>query len=91
MARRTLEIDGERWQVFPSGRVTVYSRDEFGLVFQKGSGRDRVRRFVRYSPVGARRRDVSLAGLSEARLTEFFRQSQGEWTSPEARLTSPSA
>jgi len=84
LARRTIEIDGERWEIYPSGRVTQYDRDEFGLVFEKGTGRDRVRRVTRYSPTGARRWDASLAEIPDGRLHELFRQSQPAWTSPEA-------
>jgi hypothetical protein len=87
MARRMIEVDGERWEVFPSGRVTSYQRDEFGLVFQRGTGPDRVRRFARYAPRESRRWDASLAELPEARLVDFFRHSQPEWTSPDGRLT----
>lgn len=83
MARREIEVDGERWFVYPSGRVTVYDRDEFGLVFEKGTGGGLVRRVTRFSPQGARRRDAALAELPEARLLEFFRQSQPASTSPE--------
>ena len=85
MARRTIVVDGERWDVYPSGRVTVYDLDEFALVFEKGTGPDRVRRVMRYSPVGVRRRDASLAELPEHRLLEFFRQSQPAWTSPDTK------
>lgn len=85
MPRRTIEIDGERWNVSPSGRVTQYDRDEFGLVFQKGTGPDRVRRVTRFAPQGARSWDAALAELSRDRLEELFRQSQPAWTSPEAR------
>ncbi len=84
MARRTIEIDGERWHVYPSGRVTQYERDEFGIVFERGTGPDRVRRVSRYSPLGSRRWDLALTQLSDARLEEFFRQSQPAATSPEA-------
>ncbi|MSR05618.1 MAG: hypothetical protein EXR93_00895 [Gemmatimonadetes bacterium] len=84
MARRTLEADGERWVVYPSGRTTQYDRDEFGLVFEKGTGPARVRRVTRYSPVGARRWDAALAELTDAHLLELLRQSQPAWTSPEA-------
>lgn len=83
MARRTIEVDGERWQVYPSGRVTPYERDEFGLVFEKGTGAGRVRRISRYSPLGARRWDAALVQLSDARLLELFAQSQPAATSPE--------
>ena len=85
MARRLIEIHGERWDVFPSGRVTAYDRDEFGLVFQQGTGPDRIRRVTRFSPVGSRRWDVALAELTDARLRELFAQSQPAWTSPETR------
>ena len=83
MARRTIDIDGERWEVYPSGRVTVYNLDEFGLVFERGSGVQRERRATRYSPLGTRRRDGSLAELTDRELTALFRQSQPEWTAPE--------
>ena len=84
MARRTVEIDGETWVVYPAGRVTLYDRDEFGLIFEKGTGKSRIRRVTRYSPLGARRRDASLAELSEQQLRQLFRESQPAWTSPEA-------
>ena len=85
MARRMLEVDGERWEVYPSGRVTAYDRDEFGLVFEKGEGPQRERRVTRYAPLGARRWDAALAELSARELESLFRQSQPAWTSPEAR------
>jgi len=84
MARRTVDIDGDRWVVYSSGRVTCYDRDEFGLVFEKATGSDRVRRYTRYSPLGARRRDAALAELPEKKLVELFRSSQIPETSPEA-------
>ena len=83
MARRSIEIDGERWEVYPSGRVTQYTRDEFALVFEKGTGTDRVRRVTRYSPLEARRPDAALSRLSERQLISLFEQSQPAWTSPE--------
>ena len=83
MARRSIEIDGEQWDVYPSGRVTAYTNDEFGLVFEKGTGAERVLRVTRFSPLGARRRDAALAELSDRRLEELYRQSQPPRTSPE--------
>jgi hypothetical protein len=85
MAGRRIAVAGEQWDVFPSGWVTVYDRDEFGLVFQQGTGPDRIRRYVRYSPTGSRYRETSLAELSDAQLVELLRHAQGEWTSPEGR------
>ncbi len=84
MARRTVHIDGATWHVYPSGRVTAYERDEFGLVFETGTGPERIRRVTRFSPQGARRWDAALAELPEDRLRELFRQSQTARTSPEA-------
>ena len=89
MARRTVMIDGERWTVAPSGRVTAYDRDEFGLVFEKGTGPARIRRVTRSSPRGARRWDAALAQLDDAAVLELFHQSQPAWTSPEAAYAAP--
>ncbi|MGH7671308.1 MAG: hypothetical protein ACREMC_00275 [Gemmatimonadales bacterium] len=83
MARRTIAVDGETWEVSPSGRVTVYGRDEFGLVFQLGTGPQRKRRVTRYAPVGSRSPDRALAELTDRQLHELFRRSQPAWTSPE--------
>jgi hypothetical protein len=84
MARRTIVVDGETWEVAPSGRVTVYGRDQFGLVFTLGTGPQRKVRVTRYAPVGHRSPDRALAELSERQLRELFRQSQPAWTAPEA-------
>ena len=70
--------------MFPSGRVTQYDRDEFGLIFIAGTGADREVRVTRYSPVGARSRERSLVELSDADLSRLFQVSQPSDTSPEA-------
>lgn len=80
--RRSIQADGERWEVYPSGRYTFYDRDEFGLVFEKGTGDDRVRRVTRYSPLGARRPDKALSELSDRQLHVLLETSQPAWTSP---------
>ncbi|MGH7537635.1 MAG: hypothetical protein ACREMF_03295 [Gemmatimonadales bacterium] len=84
MARRTLTVDGQMWEVFPSGRSTVYGQDQYGLVFQLGTGSARKRRFTRYAPTGTRRTDAALGELSDRQLLELFRQSQPAWTAPES-------
>lgn len=84
MARRAIVVDGERWEVYPSGRVTVYGRDQLGLLFESGSGPQRRRRVTRYAPVGHRSPDRALGELSERQLHDLFRQSQPAWTAPEA-------
>lgn len=81
--RRIIVVDGERWEVYPSGRASVYPRDEFGLVFQQGTGPERRRRFTRYAPVGSRSPDAALAELAERELEALFRASQPAWTAPE--------
>jgi len=83
MARRTFVVDGERWEVSPSGRVTVYGRDQFGLIFERGTGPQRRRRVSHYSPVGARSPDRAFTELSDRDLLELFQQSQPAWTAPE--------
>ena len=84
MGRRVIDVNGEAWEISPTGRVTVYGKDEFGLVFQLGTGPERQRRYTRYSPVGSRSSDASLAELSDRQLVELFQRSQPAWTSPEA-------
>ena len=83
MARRAIEIHGERWYVYPSGRVSLYDRDEFGLVFEKGTGPHRVQRVTRFAPLGARSWDAALAGLTDRYLVSLFAQSQIAQTSPD--------
>ena len=84
MARRTITVEDQRWEVYPSGRVTVYGRNQFGLIFERGTGPQRRRRVTHFSPLGARSSDRAFAGLSERELLELFRQSQPAWTAPEA-------
>jgi hypothetical protein len=83
MAGRTIAVDGETWEVAPAGRVTVYDRDQFGVVFEQGTGPERRRRFSRYAPVGSRSPEAALAELSEQELVKLFRESQPAWTAPE--------
>ena len=84
MSRRTIVVDSNSWKVYPAGRVTVYGKDEFGLLFELGTGPERKRRFTRYSPLGSRSPEASLTELSERQLLELFHQSQPAWTSPES-------
>lgn len=84
MARRNLTVDGQRWEVSPSGRTSVYGQDQYSLLFQLGTGPDRKRRYTRYTPTGARRTDAALGELSDRQLLELFRQSQPAWTAPES-------
>jgi hypothetical protein len=83
MPSRTITANGKHWLVFPSGRVTQYDRDEFGLIFVSGTGPHREARVTRYSPVGARSREQSLVEMSDADLQRLFATSQPSDTSPE--------
>ena len=84
MPSRTISVDGRAWRVLPSGFVTPNDQDEYGLIFVHGGGDAREVRVTRYSPVGARSREQSLAEMSDAQLESLFAQSQPSATSPEA-------
>lgn len=84
MPSRHVEIEGRQWQVYPSGFLTQYVGDEFGLIFVSGTGADRRVRVTRYSPVGARAREQALAELTDEQLREYFLLSQSSERSPEA-------
>jgi hypothetical protein len=84
MPARTITVEGRSWRVYPSGFVTQYDQDEFGLIFISGAGDGREVRVTRYSPLGSKSREESLTELSEADLARLFEQSQPSFTSPEA-------
>jgi hypothetical protein len=84
MPARSLQVDGKKWEVYPSGYITQYTQDEYGLLFSRGEGTGREVRVTRYSPQGTRSREQAFAELSEAQLRELFQQSQPSFTSPEA-------
>ena len=87
MPERTFSADGATWTVTPSGYLTKYTQDEYGLLFARGSGAAREVRVTRYSPQGSRSREQSFAELTEDQLRELFEQSQPSFTSPEAGYT----
>jgi len=83
MPRRIFEVDGGQWEEEVSGRITQYVKDEFGLLFTRGTGPQREQRVVRYSPLGAKNRESSLGELSDQELRELLRHSQPACTAPE--------
>jgi hypothetical protein len=87
MPAREVSVEGNVWRVFPSGYVTQYEHDEFGLIFVSGRANARVLRVTRYSPVGTRSREQSLIELSDDDLRRLFAQSQPSFTSPEVGYT----
>lgn len=84
MPTRSITIDNVRWSVYPSGYITQYDADEFGLLFVRGTGAAREVRITRYSPAASRSREQALAEMRDADLRELFEQSQPSFTSPEA-------
>jgi len=83
MPRLTITMDGCTWEVTPSGYATQYHRDEFSLLFHRLDGEGQETRVVRYSPLGSRIPEESLAELSERELLALFQRSQPSWTAPE--------
>jgi len=83
MPPRTITVDGRRWEVGPSGRVTQYHRDEFSVVFRSRDGATPETRVGRYAPLGSRSPEESLAELSDQELVQLFLRSQPSWTAPE--------
>jgi len=84
MIERQITVDGEVWTASIAGRVTVYDKDEFSVVFARTDEHGRkIRRVSRFSPLGARNRSAALEELSLAELEVLVRQSQPDWTSPE--------
>lgn len=88
MPTRRLEIDGRSWQVYPSGYITQYDADEFGLIFVHGVADARIVRLTRYSPSGTRSREQSLGEMTDTDLRRLFEESQPSATSPEAGYAS---
>jgi len=84
MPARKIQVDGKEWNVFPSGFITQYDQDEFGLFFVSGTGDEREVRVTRYSPQGARSREQSFVELTAPDLASLLEQSQPSFTSPEA-------
>ena len=82
MPSRLIDIDGTAWRVQPSGFVTQYDADEYGVLFVR-TGEPRELRVTRYRPPGDRSRDRSLAACSDATLRDLFALSQPSDTSPE--------
>ncbi len=80
---RTIAHEGIRWAVAPSGFVTQYVGDEFGLVYTRLDGEEADVRFSRYSPGGTRSREASFAALSDATLLRLFLMSQPSVRAPE--------
>jgi hypothetical protein len=87
MAERSIVVNGVQWRAFPSGFITQYNGDEFGLFFVSGTGPGREVRVTRYSPIGTRSREQAFVELPTERLVELFHQSQPSETSPEAHYS----
>jgi hypothetical protein len=80
---RTIEYEGQRWSVAPSGFVTQYVGDEFGVIFTRAGVDGTEVRFSRYSPGTLRSRDAAFEALTDAALLRLFLTSQGSIRAPE--------
>lgn len=84
MPARKINIGGVTWNVMPSGYITAYDQDEFGLMFTRDVNGKKETRVTRYSPQGSRSREQSFRELTDERIKVLFEQSQPSFTSPEA-------
>jgi hypothetical protein len=84
MPRRIIDVRGERWEVAVNGARTQSTKDEFGLRFVRIAGGPREERFARYTPLGSKARETSLAALPDAELADLLTHSQPGWTAPES-------
>lgn len=83
MAGRTIEVNGEQWEVSSTGRITQYGKDEFGLRFTRLLPAPVEERVVRYSPQLSKNRESALAQLSDVELAGLLKVSQPAWTTPD--------
>ena len=83
IATRTISHDGACWEVAPSGFITQYVGDEFGIVFTRVDHAGTEVRFSRYSPGSVRSREASFESLSDATLTRLLITSQPSVRAPE--------
>lgn len=82
MARRITDGGGTVWIVTPSGRRTQYQVDELSLEFRRADA-DAERRYIRFSPRGAKAAETALEETSEAALLALLGRAQPSWTSPD--------
>lgn len=83
MFEREIEVNGERWSVSSTGRITQYGKDEFGLRFARLAPEPRVLRVVRYSPRLSKNRESALAEMHDDDLARLLAVSQPSWTAPD--------
>ncbi len=87
MARRILDPNGATWEVMFSGHRTQYSKDELTLEFLRTAGGTKERRFVRFSPRGAKSVDSAIADLTDEALANLLHTAQPAWTSPDGEYS----
>ena len=83
IATRRISHNGTVWAVAPSGFVTQFVGDEFGLVFTRVDSERLDVRFSRYSPGSSRSRESSFESLSDATLVRLLGTSQPSVRAPE--------
>jgi hypothetical protein len=81
MPHRAIDLAGVQWTVSTTGRRTQYAKDEFTVLFtSRATGEQRV---ARYSPLGSKAREDSLAELTDDQLASLWHRSQPSWTTAE--------
>jgi hypothetical protein len=80
---RSVVHNGVRWTAAPSGFVSQFVGDEFGIVFERTDDNRREVRFSRYSPGSVRSREASFSTLTDAALLQLLLTSQPSARSPE--------
>lgn len=91
MPRRITDVTGVLWEAAPTGRRTQYGPDEVGVAFSRIGGGPAERRFIRFSPRGAKGPEQALAALSDGALQKLLARAQPAWTSPEGGYARPGA
>ena len=66
-----------------SGSSSTDSSTDLHVSTLRGTGAGREQRVARYTPLGAKSRELSLSQLSDQELRELLAHSQPSWTSPE--------
>jgi hypothetical protein len=91
MPRTITDAGGVTWQAAPSGRRTQYGQDELGLAFTRTGAGPAERRFIRFTPQGAKAAELAFEALSDRALLGLLAQAQPAWTSPDGGYARPAS
>lgn len=83
MPRVIADAEGANWRVALSGRHTQFSEDEISLEFRREGEGETERRYVRFSPQGAKSPERAYEEASDRLLARLLAAAQPAWTSPD--------